>query len=249
MPARTDAGVPVGHSLALFTTDHTARNEVDRALALVADPGAAADVHRFRLSMKRKQDLFAHMRDLDIAWNDWLAGAEDIDQRLRASNISSRIFPFLPQPLPCGLDIYHINEADSNNCRFRAHLDHLDGLDPIPIPPRPCNLTTAPLHRTPLLRPDLHGEEQHSGICLYCDQNHTARLCPRPHVLCEHATRCNVLVHHPGFGAPCPRRVIHSPRPEPYNQINPDRVRCIEESLEGKARGSKEGVVSRSRDT
>ncbi|KAH9051515.1 hypothetical protein EDB87DRAFT_1582407 [Lactarius vividus] len=117
MPARTDAGVPSGHSLALFSADHTARNEVDRALALVADPGAAADVHRFRMSMKRKQELFARMRDLDVAWNDWLAGAEDIDKRLRASNISSRIFPFLPQPLPRGLDIYHISEADSNDRR------------------------------------------------------------------------------------------------------------------------------------
>ncbi|KAH9059275.1 hypothetical protein EDB87DRAFT_1577750 [Lactarius vividus] len=93
MPARTDAGVPVGHSLALFSTEHTARNKVDRALALVADPGAAADIHRFRMSMKRKQELFARMRDLDIAWNDWLAGAEDIDRRLRASNISSHSAP------------------------------------------------------------------------------------------------------------------------------------------------------------
>ncbi|KAH9051959.1 hypothetical protein EDB87DRAFT_1693239 [Lactarius vividus] len=110
MPARTDAGVPAGHSLALFSVEHTARNEVDRALALVADPGAAADVHRFRMSMKRKQELFARMRDLDIAWNDWLAGAEDIDRRLRTSNISSHTkpistiwkvwhrSPFLPDP-------------------------------------------------------------------------------------------------------------------------------------------------------
>ncbi|KAH9052561.1 hypothetical protein EDB87DRAFT_1581695 [Lactarius vividus] len=178
MPARTDAGVPEGHLLALFATDHTARNEADRVLALVTDPGAAADVHQFRLSMKRKQDLFAHMRDLDIAWNDWLAGAEDIDQRLRASNISSRIFPFLPQPLPRGLDIYHISEAGSNDRRFQAHLDHLEGLDPIPIPPRLRDLTVALPRRPPLPRPELHGEEQRGTICLYCDQNHAAPLMP-----------------------------------------------------------------------
>ncbi|KAH9052182.1 hypothetical protein EDB87DRAFT_1692935 [Lactarius vividus] len=81
------------------------RHEVDRALALVADPGAAGDVHRFQLSMKRKQDLFVRMRDLDITWNDWLAEAEGVDSRLRASNITSRIYPFLPQPLPRGLNI------------------------------------------------------------------------------------------------------------------------------------------------
>ncbi|KAH9051087.1 hypothetical protein EDB87DRAFT_1582900 [Lactarius vividus] len=211
MPARTDAGVPAGHSLALFSANHTARNEVDRALALVADPGAAADVHRFRMSMKRKQELFARMRDLDIAWNDCLAGAEDIDRRLRTSNISSHIFPFLPQPLPCGLDIYHITKADSNDRRYRAHLDHLEGLAPIPIPPRLRELPV-PLNRNPpLARPNLHGEEQRSSICLYCDQNHPARLCPRPHVLCEHVTCCSVPIHHPGFGVPCPKRTIHSP--------------------------------------
>ncbi|KAH9055473.1 hypothetical protein EDB87DRAFT_1688108 [Lactarius vividus] len=104
MPARVEAGTLEGHSLALFSDGHPARHEVDRALALVADPGAAGDVHRFRLSMKRKQELFARMRDLDIAWNDWLADAEGIDTRLRASNITSRIYPFLPQPLPRGLD-------------------------------------------------------------------------------------------------------------------------------------------------
>ncbi|KAH9054677.1 hypothetical protein EDB87DRAFT_1580394 [Lactarius vividus] len=135
MPARTDAGVPLRHSLALFSVDHTVRNEVDRALALVADPGAAADIHHFRMSMKRKQELFACMRDLDIAWNDWLAGAEDIDRCLCASNISSCIFPFLLQPLPRGLDIYHITEADSNDRRYRAHLDHLEAIIPLyPIP-------------------------------------------------------------------------------------------------------------------
>ncbi|KAH9051852.1 hypothetical protein EDB87DRAFT_1582084 [Lactarius vividus] len=105
MPARVEAGTPEGHSLALFSEGHPARHEVDRALALVADPGAAGDIHRFRLSMKRKQDLFARMRDLDIAWNDWLAEAESIDSRLQASNITSQIYPFLPQPLPCGLNI------------------------------------------------------------------------------------------------------------------------------------------------
>ncbi|KAH9051423.1 hypothetical protein EDB87DRAFT_1582626 [Lactarius vividus] len=90
MPPRVEAGTPEGHSLALFSDDHPARHEVDHALALVADPGAAGDIHRFRLSMKRKQDLFARMRDLDIAWNDWLAEAEGIDSRIRASNITSR---------------------------------------------------------------------------------------------------------------------------------------------------------------
>ncbi|KAH9052856.1 hypothetical protein EDB87DRAFT_1581372 [Lactarius vividus] len=167
MPARTDAGVPTGNSLVLFSADHTARNEVDRALALVADPGAAADVHRFRMSMKRKQELFAHMRDLDIAWNDWLVGAEDIDRQLHASNISSRIFPFLPQPLPRGLDIYHITEADSNDRRYRAHLDHLEGLAPIPIPPRPRDLPIPLGRNISLARPDLHDEEPRSSICLY----------------------------------------------------------------------------------
>ncbi|KAH9059204.1 hypothetical protein EDB87DRAFT_1684960 [Lactarius vividus] len=83
------------------------------------------------MSMKRKQELFVRMRDLDIAWNDWLAGAEDINRRLRASNISSRIFPFLPQPLPRGLNIYHITEADSNDRRYRAHLDHLEAETPL----------------------------------------------------------------------------------------------------------------------
>ncbi|KAH9052556.1 hypothetical protein EDB87DRAFT_1581699 [Lactarius vividus] len=241
MPARTDAGVPTGHSLALFAADHTARNEVDRALALVADPGAAADVHRFWMSMKRKQDLFARMRDLDIAWNDWLAGAEDIDRRLRASNISSRLFPFLPQPLPRGLDIYHINEAESNDRRYRAHLDHLEGLAPIPIPPRPRDLPVPLTGNAPLTRPELHGEESRGSICLYCDQNHPARLCPRPHILCEHATRCSVPVHHPGFGAPCPRRIIHTPRPEPYNRTNPERVRRIEDAADRGDNGLKEG--------
>ncbi|KAH9051958.1 hypothetical protein EDB87DRAFT_1693234 [Lactarius vividus] len=105
MPPRIEAGTPEGHSLALFSEGHPARHEVNRALALVADPGAAGDVHQFRLSMKRKQDLFARMRDLNIVWNDWLAEAESVDSRLRASNITSRIYPFLPQPLPRGLDI------------------------------------------------------------------------------------------------------------------------------------------------
>ncbi|KAH9053757.1 hypothetical protein EDB87DRAFT_1580854 [Lactarius vividus] len=70
MPARTEARTPAGHSLALFSKGHTAHNEVDHALALTADPGAAGDIHRFRLSMRRKQELFTRMRDLDIAWND-----------------------------------------------------------------------------------------------------------------------------------------------------------------------------------
>ncbi|KAH9053273.1 hypothetical protein EDB87DRAFT_1581104 [Lactarius vividus] len=137
MPARIEAGTPEGHSLVLFSEGHPARHEVDRALALVADPGAAGDVPQFRLSMKRKQDLFARMRDLDIAWNDWLAEAEGIDSRLRASNITSRIYPFLPQPLPRGLDVYHITEPHSNDRRYRAHLDHLEGLAPLLVPPRP----------------------------------------------------------------------------------------------------------------
>ncbi|KAH9050789.1 hypothetical protein EDB87DRAFT_1583136 [Lactarius vividus] len=137
MPVRVEAGMPAGHLLALFSEGHPARNEVDRALALMADPGAAGDVHRFRLSMRRKQELFTRMRDLDIAWNDWLAEAEGINLRLRASNITSRIYPFLPQPLPRGLDVYHITEPGSNDRRFRAHLDHLEGLVPLPIPPRP----------------------------------------------------------------------------------------------------------------
>ncbi|KAH9051415.1 hypothetical protein EDB87DRAFT_1666107 [Lactarius vividus] len=140
MPARTDARVPPGHSLALFATDHTARNEVDWALALVADPGAAADVHRFRLSMRQKQELFARMQDLDIAWNDWLVGAEEINQHLRASNILSRIYPFLPQPLPRGLDIYHIDES-------------------IPIPPHPRDIPTSSSRNPPLCHLELHGEE------------------------------------------------------------------------------------------
>ncbi|KAH9052206.1 hypothetical protein EDB87DRAFT_1581922 [Lactarius vividus] len=89
MPARIEVRTPAGHSLALFSEGHMARNKVDRALALTADPGAAGDVHRFRLSMRRKQELFTRMRDLDIAWNDWLAEAEGIDSRLRASNITS----------------------------------------------------------------------------------------------------------------------------------------------------------------
>ncbi|KAH9052858.1 hypothetical protein EDB87DRAFT_1654927 [Lactarius vividus] len=200
------------------------------------------------MSMRRKQELFAWMRDLNIVWNDWLAGAEDIDRRLRASNISSRIFPFLPQPLPRGLDIYHISEADSNDRRFRAHLDHLEGLVPIPIPPRPRDLPIPLNCNPPLRRPNLHNEELRGVICLYCDQNHTTRLCPQPHVLCEHASCCSVPVHHPGFGAPCPKRTIHSPRPEPYNRTNPEHVRRIEEAAGGGVHGSKEGVVSRSRD-
>ncbi|KAH9051031.1 hypothetical protein EDB87DRAFT_1753337 [Lactarius vividus] len=128
MPARTDAGVPPGHYLALFATDHTVRNEVDRALVLVADPGAAADVHRFRLLMQRKQELFAHMRDLDIAWNNWLAGAEEINQHLRASNISSRIYPFFPQPLPRSELISIISMGS-----------HLSPFHPVPAtyPPQP----------------------------------------------------------------------------------------------------------------
>ncbi|KAH9054624.1 hypothetical protein EDB87DRAFT_1580439 [Lactarius vividus] len=115
MPACIEARTPAGHSLALFSEGHPARNEVDRALALTVDPGAAGDVHRFQLSMRRKQELFTRMRDLDIAWNDWLAEAEGIDSRLRASNITSRIYPFLPQPLPRGLDVYHITEPGSND--------------------------------------------------------------------------------------------------------------------------------------
>ncbi|KAH9054659.1 hypothetical protein EDB87DRAFT_1580410 [Lactarius vividus] len=159
MLARSDMGVPPGHSLALFAVDHTACNEVDRALALTTDPGAAMDVHRFRLSMKRKQELFACMRDLDVAWNDWLAGAEEIDQHLRASNISSCIVPFLPQPLPCGLNIYHINEPGSNDRRFRAHLDHLEGLAPIPIPPHPRDVPPSLSRNPPLCHPELHAKE------------------------------------------------------------------------------------------
>ncbi|KAH9057377.1 hypothetical protein EDB87DRAFT_1578758 [Lactarius vividus] len=145
MPPRTEAGTPEGHSLALFSDDHPARHEVDRALALVADPGAAGDIHRFRLSMRRKQDLFARMRDLDIAWNDWLAEAEGIDSRIRASNITSRIYPYLPQPLPRGLDVYHITELHSNDRRFRAHMDHLDGLAPLPVPPPHARESTVTL--------------------------------------------------------------------------------------------------------
>ncbi|KAH9052072.1 hypothetical protein EDB87DRAFT_1693011 [Lactarius vividus] len=135
MPAHEEAGTPAGHSLALFSKGHVVRNEVDRALTLVVDLGAAADVHRFCLSMRRKQDLFARMRDLDIAWNNWLAEAEGVNMCLRLSNITSHIYPFLPQPLLRGLDVYHINEPGSNNRRFRTHLDHLDSLVPLPIPP------------------------------------------------------------------------------------------------------------------
>ncbi|KAH9051805.1 hypothetical protein EDB87DRAFT_1582138 [Lactarius vividus] len=82
MPAREEVETPAEHSLALFSEGHVARNEVNCALALVADPGAAADIHRFHLSTRRKQELFAWMRDLDIAWNDWLAEAEGIDLSL-----------------------------------------------------------------------------------------------------------------------------------------------------------------------
>ncbi|KAH9052174.1 hypothetical protein EDB87DRAFT_1660244 [Lactarius vividus] len=233
MPARVEAGTPAGHSLALFSEGHVARNEIDRTLALAADPGAAADVHRFHLSMKCKQDLFARMRDLDIAWNDWLAGAEEIDSRLRASNITSRIYPFLPQPLPRGLDVYHIDESGSNDRRFWAHLNHLDGVAPIPIPPRRHD---PPLARNPPLhRPELHAEEPHDVRCLYCDTGHVAQLCPRPHVLCQHSTCCLVPIHHPGFGSPCTTRVIYLPRPEPYNQVDPRHLRITHESVgEGK---------------
>ncbi|KAH9051668.1 hypothetical protein EDB87DRAFT_1735075 [Lactarius vividus] len=228
MPAWEGVGIPPGHSLVLFSTDHPARNEIDRALALVADPGAAADVHQFRLSTKRKQDLFACMRDLDIAWNDWLAEAEGIDTWLRMSNISSRIYPFLPQPLPRGLDIYHIDEPGSNDRRFRAHLDHLEGLAPLPIPPRPSvALPSGPTRNPPLRRPALHDEEPQDTRCLYCDAGHTARLCPRPHVLCTRLTRCLILVHHPGFGSPCSTRVVYSPCPEPYDWLDPKRIQNI----------------------
>ncbi|KAH9059068.1 hypothetical protein EDB87DRAFT_1577866 [Lactarius vividus] len=247
MPPRVEAGTPEGHSLALYSDDHPARHEVDRALALVADPGAAGDVHRFRLSMKRKQDLFARMRDLDIAWNDWLAEAEGIDSRLRASNITSRIFPYLPRPLPRGLDVYHITELNSNDRRFRAHMDHLEGLAPIPVPPRHRGPTTT---RDPRVeRPALHGEERRDAICLYCNEGHPARECPRPHVLCgDHSPRCHVPVHHPGFHGPCPARSIRSPRPEPYDRTNPERIRRIEAAAE-RGPDLEEGVVSRSRDT
>ncbi|KAH9060696.1 hypothetical protein EDB87DRAFT_1683403 [Lactarius vividus] len=51
MPAR-EAGTPTGHSLALFLEGHTAHHEVDCALTLVTDLGAAADVHQFRHSMR-----------------------------------------------------------------------------------------------------------------------------------------------------------------------------------------------------
>ncbi|KAH9065023.1 hypothetical protein EDB87DRAFT_1574745 [Lactarius vividus] len=157
MPPCLEAGTPAGHSLALFSEGHPAWNEVDRALALTADPGAAGDVHRFRLSMRRKQDLFARMRDLDIAWNDWLADAEGIDTRLRASNITSRIYPFLPQPLLRGLDVYHVTEANSNDRRFRAHMDHLEGLAPLPVPAR---LPVPVPSRDPWAeRPSLHDED------------------------------------------------------------------------------------------
>ncbi|KAH9060695.1 hypothetical protein EDB87DRAFT_1576821 [Lactarius vividus] len=248
MPPRTEAGTPEGHSLALFSDDHLARHEVDRALALVADPGAAGDVHRFRLSMRRKQDLFVRMRDLDIAWNDWLAEAEGIDSRIRASNITSCIYPYLPQPLPRGLDVYHITEIHSNDRRFRAHMDHLDGLAPLPVPPPRARGPT--VTRDPrVARPMLHDEEVRGTICLYCSGGHTARQCPRPHVLCgEHSTRCHVPVHHAGFGTPCPARTLHSPRPEPYDRVNPNRVRRIDEMAHG-ALEPREGAVSRARDT
>ncbi|KAH9053092.1 hypothetical protein EDB87DRAFT_1581266 [Lactarius vividus] len=248
MPPRIEAGTPEGHSLALFSDDHPARHEVDRALALVADPGAAGDVHRFRLSMKRKQALFARMRDLDIAWNDWLADAEGIDSRIRASNITSRIYPYLPRPLPRGLDVYHITELHSDDRRFRAHMDHLDGLIPIPVPPpRAREQTTT---RDPRVeRPTLHGEEPCGSICLYCNLGHVARDCPRPHVLCgRHSTRCHVLVHHVGFGTSCPACTLHSPRPEPYDRVNPDRLRRIDE-VARRALEPREGAVSRARDT
>ncbi|KAH9052357.1 hypothetical protein EDB87DRAFT_1581751 [Lactarius vividus] len=243
MPPRLEARTPAGHSLALFSEGHPAHNEVDQALALTADPGAAGDVHRFRLSMRRKQDLFARMRDLDIAWNDWLAEAEGIDTRLRAFNITSRIYPFLPQPLPRGLDIYHITEPGSDDRHFRAHMDHLDGLAPLPIPPRVREPVVA--QEPPLRSPTLHDEEPWGSICLYCGDGHTACLCPHLHVLCgEHSTRCHVPVHHPGFGAPCPMCTIHSLRPEPYNCLNPDRIRQIDEEV----RESREGAVSRACD-
>ncbi|KAH9054625.1 hypothetical protein EDB87DRAFT_1580440 [Lactarius vividus] len=207
MPAREEAGTPTGHSLALFSEGHTSRNEVNRALALVADLGAATDVHRFRFSLRRKQELFTRMHDLDITWNDWLAEAEGIDLRLRLSNITSHIYPFLPQPLPRGLDMYHITKPGSNDRRFQAHLDHLDSLAPLPIPPRPREDALA--RDPPLQCPALHDEELWDAICLYCNEGHTAHLCPRPHVLCgKHSMRCHVLVHHPRFGAPCPARII-----------------------------------------
>ncbi|KAH9052250.1 hypothetical protein EDB87DRAFT_1581829 [Lactarius vividus] len=136
MLPRDEVGTPAGHSLMLFSEGHAARNKVDRTLALVMDPGAMADIHRFRLSMRRKQELFTRMRDLDIAWNNWLAEAEGVDLRIHLSNITSCIYPYLPQPLPRGLNVYHINEAGSNDRHFHAHLDHLDGLALLPIPPR-----------------------------------------------------------------------------------------------------------------
>ncbi|KAH9050769.1 hypothetical protein EDB87DRAFT_1583256 [Lactarius vividus] len=124
MPARMDVGVLPGHSLALFATDHTARNEVDWALALVADLGAAADVHQFRLSMRWKQELFARMRDLDVAWNDWLAGAEEIDQRSELILIIStdlHLSPFHPvhtmyPPLPVAIPLYAVQ-----SCMGKSH--------------------------------------------------------------------------------------------------------------------------------
>ncbi|KAH9052650.1 hypothetical protein EDB87DRAFT_1581560 [Lactarius vividus] len=123
MPPRVEAGTPEGHSLALFSDDHPARHEVDRALALVADPGAAGDVHRFRLSMKRKQALFARMRDLDIAWNDWLAEAEGIDSRIRASKHYLTYLPLSPKTgAPwIGRLPYHTSSI-RNDRRFRAHM-------------------------------------------------------------------------------------------------------------------------------
>ncbi|KAH9011828.1 hypothetical protein EDB85DRAFT_2159574 [Lactarius pseudohatsudake] len=70
------------------------------------------------------------MRELDNLWNDWIVEAENIDRRIHEANLTSRIFPFLPQPLPQGLDVYHLAEPGSDDRRFRAHLDTLEGVAP-----------------------------------------------------------------------------------------------------------------------
>ncbi|KAH9051528.1 hypothetical protein EDB87DRAFT_1582390 [Lactarius vividus] len=169
MPPRLEAGTPARHSLALFSEGHPARNEVDRALALSADPGAAGDVHRFRLLMRRKQDLFAWMRDLDIAWNDWLAEAEGIDARLRASNITSRIYPFLPQPLPRGLDVYHVDESNSNDPRVTPRV----------VAPALMSCVVS-IRPGAMFRYTIRGSTDHAPLALYThpDQNPTTDSTP-----------------------------------------------------------------------